>query len=355
MAKEINILLPQKLTCMVYGSGPAIVLFHPSPNSSKMMEPLAMLLSDHYTVICPDTPGYGKSEKLDEINPSIKDYVRQFKLLLQHLKIESCALYGSATGAQIAIRFGIEYPESVSHLYLDNCAHFTDEERNSIKKNYFPDLSPDVDGTHLSRVWDIVYHLFKYFPWCFKDDDHKLDGPLPSAEVLHGIVLDYLKAGAAYHLAYSAAFDHEKAAYIQKLSVPTTIFRWEGSILKKYTDRIFEYDLSNHIKGVMIPADRIARNSAMAAHIIEQHNGESHYSADDLEQKFQSVSEPFGSENDATAITELPPPEASGFYLKEAWNNIRKSLPVNSQMNAEQLAIQIQKCLIFNYNHYYNS
>lgn len=355
MVKEINIFLPQKMNCRVLGSGPAILLFHPSPNSSKMMEPLAMMLSDHYTVICPDTPGYGKSEKLEVTNPSINDYARYFKLLLDHLEIESCALYGSATGAQIAIRFGIEYPESVSHLYLDNCAHFTDEERSSIKENYFPDLSPDVDGTHLSRVWDIVYHLFKYFPWCFKDDDHKLDGPLPSAKVLHGIVLDYLKAGAAYHLAYSAAFDHEKAAYIQKLSVPTTIFRWEGSILKKYTDRIFEYDLPSHIQGIRIPADRALRSTTMTAHMTEQNGSEHHYSADEIVQKHQAVSEPLGIENDATAITELPHPEHSGQYLVEAWDIVRTSLPASDQMKAQELAIEIQKRIIYNYNNHYIS
>jgi len=211
----------------VYGKGPAIVLFHPSPNSCKLMHPLAALLAEDHTVICPDTPGYGHSRKLDLANPSMPDYTHAFKELFDNIGLSKFSIYGSATGAQIGIRYGLEYPEDAEHLYLDNCAHFTSEERSQIKAHYFPDLTPKLDGSHLTQTWGIVTNLFKFFPWCFQDDTHKLTTPMPPLAVLHAITMDYLTTGADYDLAYKAAFDHEKFEHINSLNVPASIFRWD--------------------------------------------------------------------------------------------------------------------------------
>jgi haloalkane dehalogenase len=46
------------------GTGPLIVLIHQSPNNSKELLPLMGQLAEHYTVIAPDTPGYGQSDPL---------------------------------------------------------------------------------------------------------------------------------------------------------------------------------------------------------------------------------------------------------------------------------------------------
>jgi len=314
--------VPQKLHLRIYGKGPALILFHPSPNSSKMMHSFASILANHFTVICPDTPGYGHSEKLPIQNPSMKDYVNTFRKAFDELGINRPAIYGSATGAQLAIRYGIEYPNQVGHIFLDNCAHFTDQERADILKSYFPDLTPKEDGSHLVQLWEMVSNLFKYFPWCFQDEAHKLNVPSPPVEMLHSIAMDYLFAGADYYIAYKAAFNHEKIDYIQELTCPTTVLRWKGSILKKYTDRIFEYDLNPNIGQADISADRQSRFSEMMDCIREKFLSDDRYNSEDFK-----IEKPMSNEVTQSIDQDLAPrpiPEMSGEYLLSAWSSLIK-------------------------------
>lgn len=341
-----------KIHFKVYGSGAPIVLFHPSPNSSQMMHDLATELETNFTVICPDTPGYGTSPKLAIDEPVMKDYAIAYHSLFNELGFDSVALYGSATGAQIAIRYGIEYPDHVNYLFLDNCAHFTVEERQAVLENYFPDLKPRLDGEHLVSLWDMVSNLFRYFPWCFKDEEHKLNGPEPPPAILNTIVQDYLKAGADYDLAYKAAFDHEKIDYIKMLKVPTTVLRWAGSILSKYTDRIFDFDLSDNIKGQKISADRSLRFREIAQHISECYQSDLKFDKATLAQGL--ILNKQGGEQENFSET-APTPDADGFYLIRAWHEIKdqlnyKALNSNNPRSVTPEVVQQQLIDWFSYN-----
>jgi len=253
----------------LYGKGSAIVLLHSSPNNAAMMHPFASILANHFTVICPDTPGYGLTPDLAMPSPTMTDYAEAFDQFFDSIGLTNMQIYGSATGAQIAIRYGIQYPHKVQQLYLDNCAHFTDEEREAILQHYFPNLSPTEDGTHFTTIWEIASNLFNYFPWCFQTPEYKLNTPAIPKEIIHKVALDYIIAGENYFKAYKAAFEHEKIDYILKLTVPTTIFRWQGSILSSYTDRIFENKLPSQIMEKSIPAPNPERFAAMTKYILD--------------------------------------------------------------------------------------
>lgn len=316
----------------VYGAGPPIVLFHPSPNSSDMMHDLAVKLASDFTVICPDTPGYGSSPKLEVANPAMIDFVHAFKEMFDSLGLDSITIYGSATGSQIGIRYGIEYPDHVSHLILDNCAHFTDEEREAILESYFPDLTPQLDGSHLVQVWDMVTSLFQYFPWCFKDQEHKLNGPMPPPAILHMIAKDYLRAGADYDIAYKAAFEHEKVDYVQQLTVPTTILRWEGSILKSYTDRLFDYDLPMNVIGQKISADRSLRFKEIAEHITEVATSSLSYTKESITDSLDKHE--IEGANDFLDASP-PKPDTNGFHLINAWHQLRDKYLFDNNIESE--------------------
>ena len=159
------------------GSGPPLVLLHASPSSSLMMVPLARMLADRYTVVAPDTPGYGKSAPLPLAStdpPVMSDYAEWLGNFLAALGVTRCALYVTATGAQLAIRYALTHPEYVHQLYLDNAAHFTDDQRSEILRDYFPDISPAYDGSHLLTVWTLVRDLFTFFPWCHARPENRL-------------------------------------------------------------------------------------------------------------------------------------------------------------------------------------
>ena len=245
------------------GSGPVLILLHPSPSSSDIFIPMMQQLSNDFMVIALDTPGYGRSQPLKIDFKSMSDYTSILKKFFSQLGMKKFSIYGSATGAQLGIRYALENPAQIVHLYLDNTAHFSKEDKVDFLKDYFPDLSPSLDGAHLSKTWEIVKNLFQYFPWCKKEPAYKLKVPMPPLSILHMMVKDYLVAGKNYDMAYRAAFEHERAEFVQQLSVPTSIFFWEGSILKPYTQRLIDHPLPPNVLVTNIPADRIERQKKM--------------------------------------------------------------------------------------------
>ena len=255
------------------GKGMPIVLLHASPSSSKMLVPLMLELSKKYRVIAPDIPGLGLSQPLEIPFQDCKEYASFFKKFFDHFGLRKFAIYGTATGAQIAIRYALEYREQVSQLYLDNSAHFADNQRDRILENYFPDLTPQYDGSHLMKMWTMVRDLFVFFPWCWAKDEFRLNMPMPPAMVLNMVAMDFLQAGNNYDRAYRAAFQHEKAEHVQELKVPTTIFNWEGSIIRPYIEALLKFDLPDNIKVIETPADRVLRQVKMVECIFENSSG----------------------------------------------------------------------------------
>ncbi|MEM1319559.1 MAG: alpha/beta hydrolase [Bacteroidota bacterium] len=249
------------------GRGPAIVLFHAAPFSSAQLLPLMQQLKNRFTLIAPDTPGYGLSDSLPQSAERIEDYIPYFRQLFDQLNLSKFAIYGTAAGAQMALRYALEYPDQVSHLYLDNAGHFDDKQRADLLDNYFPDLNPTIGGSHLQSLWQIVKGHCQYFPWYAQQAAHKLSTPMPSAEVLHQRAIDYLQAGPDYARAYRLAFLHERAEHVQQLKVPTTIFNWADSPVRPYIQQLLNHDLPPHVQICNTPAEETKRYKKMGEHI----------------------------------------------------------------------------------------
>ncbi len=298
------------------GKGPVILLFHASPMSSSTLIPLIKLLSNDFTVLAIDTPGYGQSEKPNTQPTQINFYSNLISSLLEKLALQKVAIYGTATGAQIAIRFGIDHPEKTAQLFLDNVAHFDDDERKEIVDAYFPDFKPQKDGSHLSAIWENVVQLFNYFPWCFQEEKYKLSNPAPPLDVLKMIFIEYLKAGPEYDWAYRLAFEHEKLQNMLQLKIPTHIFRWESSIIKPYSDRLFDEPLPKNISSEII-AKTAPRYDSMAQTIINSYQDGS--LSWDKSQTRESLENPFNSSTPNIAA-DFPSIDKDGKQLLTAWN-----------------------------------
>ncbi len=251
------------------GAGRPLVLLHASPSSSWMMIPLLQQLAPHFLVIAPDTPGYGLSSAAPAEWDSMEDYAQFLHRFLQSLGLESYALYGTATGAQIAIRYALLFPNSVAHLYLDNCAHFTSEQRQEILQSYFPDLQPQYDASHLTKLWTLVRDMFVFFPWSWSEATHRLSSPFPPASVLHQVALDFAQAGTGYAQAYRAAFMHEHVEHVRELQVPTTLFAWQGSILLPYLEQLTDQELPAIVEVLSTPPAYAERYAKVGERIID--------------------------------------------------------------------------------------
>ncbi len=244
-----------QLCYRILGEGPIIMLLHPSPRSGEMLEPLMHLLATGFTVIAPDTPGYGESGKPVEQLSTMDDYTYFIEGLRNHFQTDKIALYGSASGAQLAIAYALRYHNYISHLYLDNAAHFDDELRNQILQHYFIDLSPTPDNRHIDNLYDHVKASCLFFPWYDQREENRIADQLPPDTVLNVIARDYLIAGPNYAHAYRAAFLHERAEKVQALNVPAIIFRWKGSPILKHIDALLEHTLPVNIQMIETPTD----------------------------------------------------------------------------------------------------
>jgi pimeloyl-ACP methyl ester carboxylesterase len=253
------------------GFGDPILLLHASPRSGKMLENFGKMLSQSFQVIIPDLPGYGFSEAITQKVNNLYEVVPYLKAFLEALSINKISIYGTATGAQLGIAFALTHPESVKNLYLDNPAHFSEEEYQQISEKYFVSIAPKSDGSHLIDLWNHVKYSMMYFPWYDHSEEAQFSKTVPSDAIIADGVQAYIVAGERYDELYRAAFLHDKVDRIQKLIVPTVIFKWKASILLKYIDRLLAFELPDNVEVVETEKDILERYNKMVV-LIKNNN-----------------------------------------------------------------------------------
>ena len=103
-------------------NGPAILLLHGFPSSSRMFDTLMPLLADRYHLIAPDYPGFGNSEAPSPENFSytfdaIADIVDGFT---EAIHLDHYALYLQNYGGPVGYKLAVAHPERVTGLIIQN-------------------------------------------------------------------------------------------------------------------------------------------------------------------------------------------------------------------------------------------
>jgi haloacetate dehalogenase len=107
------------LNVAVGGSGSPVVLLHGFPQTHLMWRHVAADLAADHTVICPDLRGYGDSDKPADIDGhtySKRTMAADIVALARALGHDRFALAGHDRGALVAIRAGLDHPDTVTHL-----------------------------------------------------------------------------------------------------------------------------------------------------------------------------------------------------------------------------------------------
>ena len=252
---------------------PVVILLHASPMSSAMMEPMMNVLSDSFRVLALDTPGYGQSDPLPQhkldpseyLTTSLAPYVEALNEFIAALELQQPLIYGSATGAQIAIEYAKAYATSIKGIVLENAAWFKDDERSAMLEHYFPDIKAQQDGSHLALMWQMASQLFHYFPWFDTSEKARISQADIPAQAIQDTLMAYFTAGENYHVAYRAAFMNERPEQLRPVTVPTRIIRWPSSVLKQYVDRLDEARLPANIQMCVAQAGLEGRFAAIKA------------------------------------------------------------------------------------------
>ena len=106
-----------KIHYMKAGHGPAVILIHGYAETSRMWIPLFPKLTDKFTVIAPDLPGFGDSSipasGLDNITAA-----NRIHALVKSLGIEKARVVGHDIGLMVAYAYAAQFPTESEKLVL---------------------------------------------------------------------------------------------------------------------------------------------------------------------------------------------------------------------------------------------
>jgi pimeloyl-ACP methyl ester carboxylesterase len=101
-------------------NGRTVVLLHGKNFPGAYWKDTMRFLSQNgFRVVVPDQIGFGRSSKPD-IHYSFHLLAANTKQLLDHLDIKKAAVLGHSMGGMLATRFALMYPETVTHLILED-------------------------------------------------------------------------------------------------------------------------------------------------------------------------------------------------------------------------------------------
>ena len=273
MALQTIIRLPDGLhvRLQVLGQGPAVILCHESPRSSSALIPLAMRLKDKFTCIMLDTPGFGLSDPLPMSRPEIADFSGVVLEVIKALKLGPVPVYGTHTGAAIAVEAARQAPDLVTTAILDGYAIFTEVERDQLLASYLPPIRPSMDGSLPAWLWSRVRDQFTAFPWNQVGDGSVLGFGPPSLAAMQRVVEDFLLAGDAYRAGYSAAFRYDHFAPLAEVRCPVHIVMREDDLLFAHMERA--RGAGDQVRLKALSPDREAWGAAIGG-LIADHAGE---------------------------------------------------------------------------------
>ncbi len=202
--------------------------------------------SDSFTLIAPDTPGYGVSDPLPAPEDGrlfeLSDFAHALAKFADSIGLDRFGVYGHHTGAMIAAEFARLYSDRTTVTIANGYLVVTEEERQEILDNYFADYTPERDGGHLAHIWRRIRDQFLFFPWGVQTAQArarvKTKLTLPSPEIIQEDVLDLLRTGVHESDGYGAAFRCDGAAILKNITSPYLVTAHTGDLLYEHLDRL---------------------------------------------------------------------------------------------------------------------
>ena len=202
-------------------SGTALVLLHESPQSSNIFESTLPLLGNHLRTYAFDTPGYGLSDP-PPVAQEIPDYAKAILEMIDSLGLKKFAIFGSHTGASLALRVALEAPERVTHTIFQGMPAYLPKKRQARIDSWAPPMELAADGSHFQYAWE----RFRRIWW-----------GEPSLELLTLAVINMASNHERYGWAYNAAFHYDPVPDLPKLGCPTLFITPEHDLLAEEDQR----------------------------------------------------------------------------------------------------------------------
>ena len=201
-----------------------LLMFHPSPSSSLFLMPLIQELGLTRRVIAFDTLGQGDSCSPSN-NPSsmteIADALYRAFMATNYAH-PHFDLFGTHTGARIAIEMSLQHVEQVSHLIIDGMGI-----SDGFYQEYarYVDLSSyiDQDGTQFVKAWQRMRDGYIFWPPYQRSVSNLRQRGLPTAGAMHAEAIEIFKGITTSHITYQAALEYPAGERLPQIRVPTLV------------------------------------------------------------------------------------------------------------------------------------
>jgi pimeloyl-ACP methyl ester carboxylesterase len=204
--------------------GPAIVLFHQNPSSSRTFEEVMAALAGEFHLVAPDMPGYGQSYAPDSVS-DFGYYTRVLTAALDEVGIGNCHVVGHHTGAGVGVEFATTRPGQTETVTLIGPPYFTQAEREQLLEeaygeNPVPAIRPD--GRHLLEHWELF------------------DGESASPEIKHRMVVEALLARTGNEQSHAVGRDQAFPTLFEAIEAPRMLVCAPEDILWEAFERARE-------------------------------------------------------------------------------------------------------------------
>ena len=243
------------------GSGDPVICFHGEPTWAYLYRKLVgPLVAAGQRVVCPDYPGFGRSDKpTDRGWYSYDRHVDCVSSLLAALDLSAVTVVVQDWGGPIGLRWAVENPERVARLVILNTGLFT----GRVSKGFmawrdFAERNPDLpvgfvlQSATATALPDEVVAAY--------------EAPFPTSES---------KAGAAqFPLLVPIANDQPGAAAMR--AVADELSRWDKPALVAFSDGdpVFPYPKAGQAFCDLVPGAGDQLRIEGAAHFLQEDRGE---------------------------------------------------------------------------------
>lgn len=218
------------------GSKLPLIAFQSAPGSAAPLSRLIEGLAQDRQVVAPDYLGNGDSAKPLR-KTDIALLARDALQLADRLGFDRFDLWGTHTGAVIALEAALIAPERVNRAVLEAPPLLPADFSADILANYLPPFAPDSWGLHVQRAWNMRRDMFLFWPWYREARTAVRPLGLPGAETLHDWTVGLLKSGRTYDLSYRAAFEYDTARRLPLIKCPALVCAGPADMLADGLDR----------------------------------------------------------------------------------------------------------------------
>ena len=232
-----------------HGTGAPALLIHSSPASSEFLLPAMQALERSFTCFAPDSPGFGDSDPLALDSIGIADMADAVADFVLALGLGPLPVFGTHTGACVALELAYRHPDLVTGLVLDGLPLFTEAECDDLLPGYLMAVEPSELGGHFSAIWTRLRDQFIWFPWTRRHPSRHMTGTIEGGAPVQRWMMMMLRAGNAYRGPYEAAWRYAPDAMraLSGLIPPALFFATGNDMLFPHLDRFPALRGNQHI------------------------------------------------------------------------------------------------------------